>query len=157
MAYDVDGGPICAALDVDGATFIVNDCSTNCTAPVVANLSIQNNNTNAGLSSLWGAAHRLANVGVLYQAMTDQFINVQYRYVSERERETVDARPNLGGYQTIDLTWSATKLWWPAFSARAGVRNVFDAAVIYPAPNRTYPDDYPRPGRQWWLAATYKI
>ena len=124
---------------------------------VDANLSLQNNNANAGLSSLWGAAQRLANIGVLYQAMADRFINVQYRYVSERERETADARPSLEGYQTIDLTLSADKLGWPAFSARAGIRNLFDADVIYPAPKGTYPDDYPRPGRQWWLAATYRI
>ena len=121
------------------------------------NLTIQNNNTQDGLSALWGAAQTLANVGVLYQAKTDRFVNVQYRYVGAREREAADTRSALAGYRTFDFTFSADKAWLPGLSLRAGVRNVFDADVVYPAPKATYPDDYPRPGRQWWLAASYKI
>ncbi len=122
-----------------------------------ANLSMQNSDTEKGLGSLWGATQRLANVGVLYQAQADRFVNVQYRYVGARERETGDVRSALDGYQSLDLTVSADKLGMPALSLRAGVRNLFDADVVYPAPQATYPGDYPRPGRQWWLAASYKI
>ncbi|MBI3775850.1 MAG: TonB-dependent receptor [Gammaproteobacteria bacterium] len=121
------------------------------------NVSVQNSNTQEGLSSLWGAAQRLANLGVLYQANTDRYINVQYRYTGARERETADTRAVLEGYQTADFTVSADKIWLPALSLRAGVRNIFDADVRFPAPKATYPDDYPRPGRQWWLAANYDI
>jgi len=121
------------------------------------NLSLQNNDTQDGLNSLWGAAKILANVGILYQATTDRFINVQYRYVGARDRETTDTRSALAGYQTFDFTFSAIKIWKPAFGLRAGVRNVLDVDVVYPAPKETYPDDYPRPGRQWWLAASYRI
>lgn len=121
------------------------------------NLSVQNSDTQEGLTSLWGAAKRLANLGVLYQVNTDRYLNVQYRYVGARERETTDTRTALKGYQTVDFTFSADKVGVPALSLRAGVRNIFDADVVFPAPKATYPEDYPRPGRQWWLAANYKI
>ena len=124
---------------------------------VDANISVQSSDTRDGLSPLWGAARTLANAGVLYQMASDRFMNVQYRYAGARERETTDARSALDGYQTFDLTFSANKFWLPALSLRAGVRNMFDARVVYPAPKATYPDDYPRPGRQWWLAASYRI
>lgn len=124
---------------------------------VDGNISVQSSDTRDGLDALWGAAQVLGNVSVLYQAMTDRFINVQYRYVGTREREATDTRSALDGYQTFDLTLSANKLWLPALSLRAGLRNMFNADVVYPAPKGTYPDDYPRPGRQWWLAASYSI
>ena len=122
-----------------------------------SNVSVQSSTTREGLSPLWGAAQALANLGVLYQVTTDRFINAQYHYVGTRERETGDARSTLEGYQTVDLAFSANKVWLPALSLRAGLRNIFDADVVYPAPKATYPDDYPRPGRQWWLAAMYRM
>lgn len=124
---------------------------------VDGNVSIQSSDTSNGLDPLWGTAKVLANAGVLYQVVADRFINVQYRYVGERERETSDSRSALAGYRTTDITFSANKFGYSGLSLRAGLRNIFDADVVYPAPKATYPDDYPRPGRQWWLAATYKL
>lgn len=148
---------------MNGGAAYIRGVELEAVAPVTrtikldGNLSIQNNATRDGLGPLWGAAQRLANLGALYQLTADRVINVQYRYVGAREREVADTRSPLAGYQTVDFTISANKVWLPALSVRAGLRNVFDSEVVYPAPKATYPDDYARPGRQWWLALSYRI
>ena len=149
--YQNGGEAYIRGIELEGSTPLLINIKLD------GNVSIQHNDTQDGQGSLWGAAQRLANVGLMYQVMANRFVNVQYRYVGRREREAADTRSALAGYQTFDLTFSADKCLLPELNLRVGIRNVLDADVVYPAPKLTYPDDYPRPGRQWWLAASYKI
>jgi len=48
-----------------------------------------------------------------------------------------------------------TELSGKSISFRAGVKNMFDQDIKYPAPELTYIDDYPRAGRQWWFQVAY--
>jgi outer membrane receptor for ferrienterochelin and colicin len=81
--------------------------------------------------------------------------------VGERSRETGDARATLGGYRVTDIS---ARLFNVAstrgLTLRAGVRNVFDQDVRYPAVSMQqgiYPDDYPRGTRQWWTLLSYSF
>jgi outer membrane receptor protein involved in Fe transport len=37
------------------------------------------------------------------------------------------------------------------------VRNLFDEDIYYTASANTYPDDYPRPGINFWAQMTYEF
>lgn len=111
-----------------------------------------------------GAAHLTGAAGLVYQPRSDRMLTLQYRYVGEREREVGDVRENLAGYHTLDVSGSLLNLWGKGLSLRAGVKNIFDEDVRDPAPLTqdvtgkvfpSYPGDYPRPGRQWWLQVSY--
>lgn len=108
-----------------------------------------------------GAGHWLANAGVEYRASKDLTFNIRLREVGERSREAGDLRPTLGGYNVTDLSarlfnFANTR----GLTLRAGIRNVFDQDVRYPATsihNGIYPDDYPRGSRQWWTMLSYSF
>ncbi len=106
------------------------------------------------------SANWLANVGLMYQPHHMLALNLQYRYVGERNREIHDERPGLDEYHTIDITANIFNLIIEGLTLRAGIKNLFDEDVRYPAPmdqflsnppHPSYPDDYPRPGRTWWV------
>lgn len=122
-----------------------------------ANAAFNDSDTSGSVNALWGASQVHANVGAVYQLHANRYANLQYRYVGERNRETGDTRSSLESYQTIDFTFSAEKIWRPQLGLRAGIRNLLDVDVAFPAPKNTYPGDYPRPGRHWWFSAAYKL
>jgi iron complex outermembrane receptor protein len=113
------------------------------------------------------AASWLANIGLMYQPNSLFNLALQYRYVSDRNREQADPRENLGAYHTVDITGSLFNLGFKGLILRAGIKNLFDEDVRYPAPLEefsffgrrypTYPEDFPRPGRQWWCQITCKF
>ncbi|MEE8379925.1 MAG: TonB-dependent receptor, partial [Gammaproteobacteria bacterium] len=105
------------------------------------------------------------NVGVMYHPEKNYSISAQYRYVGERSREAIDTRSDLEGYQVVDVTVSSSNVVIGGFTLRAGVRNLFDEEITYPAPMVSfagpllpaYEDDYPRPGREYWLQADVRF
>jgi iron complex outermembrane receptor protein len=108
------------------------------------------------------------NIGVMYRPAKNYSVSAQYRYVGERQRVGGDPRSGLDGYQVIDLTVSAINFAKSGFDLRAGVKNIFDEKIIYPAPMvnfaasvpallPAYEDDYPRPGREVWLQADMRF
>ena len=113
------------------------------------------------------AAEWLANAGVIYQPLSNLTFALQYRYVGERGREAQDPRNDLDDYHTVDLTGTLCNLWLKGLTLKAGVKNLFDEDVRYPAlldpydisenPSLTYPEDLPRPGRRYWMGLTYEF
>jgi len=97
------------------------------------------------------AASWLGNVGLIFQPLRDYTMALQYHYTGHRHRAPQDMRAKLGSYNTLDITGSVFNVWQNDLTLRAGIRNVFDSAVHEPAPADTYPDDYPRAGREWWI------
>ncbi len=74
------------------------------------------------------------------------------RFATKRLRETGDSRNDLKGYVVLDET--LTYRIGPA-EFTAGVNNILDHDVRYPAPQDTYPKDYPRPGRTYMFRIAY--
>lgn len=110
-------------------------------------------------------AHLIGNLGLVYRPWMDYVFSAQYRYVSERERAENDPRDNLDGYDLVDATAGVENLWVTGFSLRGGVKNLFDADVRYPSPMvsfggsviPSYPEDYPRPGREYWVEMGFEF
>jgi iron complex outermembrane receptor protein len=88
--------------------------------------------------------------------LSDLTFCLQYRYIGEQNRSPADPRDNLGASHAVDLTANLFNLWARGLTFRAGVKNLFDADVRYAAPANTYPDDYPMPGRRWWVQLSYE-
>lgn len=102
------------------------------------------------------SANFLVNAYALFQPLKSLTFAVKFRHVGERERQPGDSREPLDGYQTWDLSASAFNVGIHGLSLRAGIQNVFDEDVKYPAPPATYADDYLRAGSEWWLKVAYK-
>jgi outer membrane receptor for ferrienterochelin and colicins len=93
----------------------------------------------------------LFNIGLLYEPVKYLIFGIQYQCVCDYVRASGDPRPELEGHQTFDITVSSFNTWYKGFTIRAGIKNLFSDEVKYPSLPNTYPDDYPRPGRSWWM------
>lgn len=110
-------------------------------------------------------AHLIGNVGLIYRPWTDYVFSTQYRYVSERERAEADPRSKLDGYDLVDVTAGVENVKVMGLSLRGGVKNLFDTDVRYPSPLvsfggsviPSYPEDYPRPGREYWVEMGFEF
>ncbi len=98
----------------------------------------------------------LGNLGLSYQLQPQLMSNLQWRYVGARNRESSDGRSRLDAYNTTDFTLRRVDFLKDT-TLSAGIKNMFDQDVRYPAPIDTYADDYPRSGRQWWLELSYRF
>jgi outer membrane receptor for ferrienterochelin and colicins len=124
------------------------------------NLTLQDADDESDGDPVADVASVLANAGVAYRLNRQLSASAQYRYVGGRERADGDPRANLDAYQTIDLTIIARQLL-AGMTIRGGVKNLLDEAVLNPSPLTnfggavipSYPQDYPRPGREYWLQA----
>jgi len=99
----------------------------------------------------------MGNAGLIIQPWINTSLAFQYRYVGKRSRYPEDYRTRLNDYHTMDLTASVFHLPVKGMTIRCGVKNLLNADVVFPAHPYTYLDDYPRPGRQWWLALSYEF
>lgn len=106
--------------------------------------------------AVFGSAEWMSNIGTTFRVSNDSELNLQYRYVSDRSREASDTRDELDAYSNIDLTLSINNAGHQDLTVRAGIKNLLDTDIFYPAPANTYINDYPRPGRTWWLQASYR-
>ena len=120
-----------------------------------ANFSYLNSSDNNTGRSIADSTDWLANFGLNYQPISRANLSLQYSYIDDTYRETTDTRDKLDGYTTTDITLSLTELFGHSISLRAGIKNIFDTDVKYPAPLLTYADDHPRAGRQWWTQLVY--
>jgi len=110
---------------------------------------------------LEGGTDVLANLALLWRPVTDWTTAVQLRYVGERVRADYDPRDPLPGYTLVDLSLQ----YRPSingFFGTLGVKNLTDVDYAYPDQSfvgvrRLMPDDYPRPGRTWWMSVGYNF
>jgi outer membrane receptor for ferrienterochelin and colicins len=80
---------------------------------------------------------------------------INYRHVGERKRVSYDTRNDLGGYDTIDLTFNRFNLGQKGLTLRAGLKNILGEEVK--APSDEYINDLPRPGTIWWFQVSYDL
>ena len=118
----------------------------------VSYLDTKDNNTGQAMP---GSTDWIANLGINYQPIARTNLALQYHYTGKSYRESTDSRDKLTAYNTTDFTLSLRELFGKNISFTAGIKNIFDEDVKYPAPMLTYVDDHPRAGRQWWLQTSY--
>ncbi len=131
-----------------------------------ANLSYVDTEVEGTGKELRESCNWIANMGVIYQPFSNMGFAVQYRYAGDRNREPMDPRDKLKGYHTVDITGSLFDTWLKGLTLRAGIKNLFDEDVRYPAPlesyipdeaHPSYPEDLPSGDRQWWLQLVYEF
>ncbi|MBI5551585.1 MAG: TonB-dependent receptor [Desulfobacterales bacterium] len=120
-----------------------------------ANLSYVNTEDKDTNEPIERTPNWLANAGLLYEVYSNLTLGLQYRYIGEQNRSPVDTRDKLEASHSVDVTASLFNLWARGLTLRTGVKNLFDADVRYAAPANTYPEDYPLPGRRWWVQISY--
>ncbi len=109
--------------------------------------------------SIPGSSDWLARLGGQWRATAGLFANLEINHVSNFNREQADPRPAAKGFTTADLTLTQESRY--GLTLRAGIANLFDADVRFPAflvggetaesYSLSYADDLPRPGRTWWI------
>ncbi|WP_455208220.1 TonB-dependent receptor plug domain-containing protein [Kaarinaea lacus] len=112
-----------------------------------------------------GIANLAGNVALLLQPWPDYIFGIQLKALGDRKREAGDSRPDLDGYSVIDITFNKFNFVLRNLNLRAGIKNLFDNDVVYPAPlasfpsgsplRPTYVNDYPQSGRELFLQLDY--
>jgi len=109
----------------------------------------------------------MSNTALVWQPHKQAVFVASWRHVGERNRDPADIRSGkLAGYDTFDFIANFMNIGGNGFSARLGVKNIFDTAVTFPsqvyhledgsvAP--IYNDDLPMPKRQLWLQFAYEL
>ena len=149
--YTNKGGAVIKGIEMEFARQVIQ------TIKIDGMLSISDTHDEETGKDLAGVAHVLANLGMTYRPLADYFINSQYRHVGNRNRDPSDNRAELKGYDTFDFTGGIMNLGVRRLDLHIGIKNVFNNQIVYPSPLNTYVDDYPRPGRQWWLQVSYEL
>ncbi len=86
----------------------------------------------------------MSNLSLTHTFVQGIISATRLRYVSNRRRAAGDDRHDVNGYLTCDETLS----WhYHDFDFIAGVKNIFNNDVRFPAPANTFRDDYPREDR----------
>jgi iron complex outermembrane receptor protein len=100
----------------------------------------------------------LSNAGLIWQPQTDWTAALNYRHAGKRNRGANDPRcESLDGYDALNLTLSKNNLFYKGTTLRCGVKNLFDADILYPANYFDYKEDYPQTGREWWIQMSYEF
>lgn len=86
----------------------------------------------------------MGNFSLIHTFATAVTSATRLRFVANRQRATGDDRHNLDGYIITDETLS----WhYRSLTFIAGVKNIFNHNVRFPAPVNSFEDDYPRDDR----------
>ncbi|MCU7879500.1 MAG: TonB-dependent receptor [Candidatus Thiodiazotropha sp. (ex Lucinoma aequizonata)] len=129
------------------------------------NLSYVNARFRSTGNKLPGGAKWLANLELFWKPVVDWTSSIQLHYVGERHRSNFDSRSHLAASTSLDFTVSYLSST-PGLQLYLGVKNLTNEDIRYPQqlttdfsgdPFLPYPDDYPRPGRRWWLSLSYDI
>jgi len=123
----------------------------------------ENDQTNDNVA---GVAELISNFAFLLQPWPDYAFGVQFKAVGDRSREAGDSRLDLDGYTVIDVTANMFNLGVRNLDLRAGIKNIFDNDIVYPAPMASLPsgavvpgyiNDYPQTGREIFLQMDYQF
>ena len=80
---------------------------------------------------------------------------LHYNYLGERYRSPEDLRDLIKENHKFSFSGNIFNCLHDDLTLRFGVKNLLDEDIIDPAPSNTYPNDFPRPGRFFWLNLTY--
>ncbi|KPA15787.1 TonB-denpendent receptor [Candidatus Magnetomorum sp. HK-1] len=111
-----------------------------------------------------GTANILANVALIFNPRKNVSLSLLCRHTGKRTRDVLDARNDLPAYNTVDISACIYNLGLRDLKIRAGIKNLSDVDIRFPAPLSedfmgnlipSYPDDFPRPGREFWFKVSY--
>jgi len=111
-----------------------------------------------------GAANFLANAALIFNPKRNISFSILYRHTGKRTRAWNDIREDLSAFNIVDFSVGIYNLGLKGLKIRAGINNLLDNDVRFPAPLSqdqmgniifTYPDDFPRPGREFWFKTSY--
>ncbi len=124
---------------------------------VEANASYADTEDDATGQPLEGSADWIANLGLIYQPTPHFSLNFRYRFIDDRHRAPTDAREDLDSLSIASVTASVFDAGFDGVTFRFGAQNLFDESVKDPAPQGTYPDDFPRAGRIYWAQVSVEL
>lgn len=106
---------------------------------------------------LEGTAPLLATFAVSDMVTATTAAGVVFRYESAKARAEEDGREEGSEVVRLDGTLFNREGFVPGLNSRLTVKNLLDREITLPSPPRTYPDDYPQPGRSLWLELAYRF
>ena len=106
---------------------------------------------------LEGSAKLLGNLTMTWQPVRDYTLTLWGNYVGARSRAAGDTRTKLAADTTVDVALGIINLFSERVTLRAGVKNLFDRVVKYPAPQTMYRNDYPGDRRTFWGQVAYNF
>ena len=111
-----------------------------------------------GDNALAGATPWQFKLGLGHQLKSLTRVNLEIVANGKREREDGDPRGDFDAVTQVDLSMLHDRLAGrDGLSLRAGIRNLLDERLEYPAPAMTYADDYPySDGALLWLQLIYR-
>lgn len=121
---------------------------------LAGNLALQDYSDN----DLAGASPWQLKLGIGHQLMPQTRVNLEIVANGERDREAGDSRDDFDAVTQLDLSLLQDRFAGRnGLSLRAGIRNLLDERLEYPAPAATYADDYPySDGALLWLQLIYR-
>ncbi|MDE2592682.1 MAG: TonB-dependent receptor [Burkholderiales bacterium] len=136
--------------------------TVNKTLRISGNCSYQFTEDGANQHDAGNAPHHQVYARADWRMLPNWSLHTQVNWISDQTRVHADTRANLPGYNTVDLTVRSEregKGWNTSFS----VRNALDAKVREPSvfdqspgqPFISLPNDYPMPGRSFYVQGTY--
>lgn len=101
----------------------------------------------------------------LFRSVSDEFSWYAHLFLSgERRRAADDVRGPLPAYAVCDTTFLAHDVITRGLDLSVSIRNLFNTQYRDPgpefapdAPTGLVPDDYPRPGRAFWIEVRYRF
>lgn len=102
-------------------------------------------------------ADKIATLGLSKKFNRNAGAALLYRYTGEKEREAGDTRHALAANSRIDISLFDDNFMTRELDISAGIKNLLDETILYPAPKETYAGDYPRAGRSYWVKAEYRF
>ena len=122
---------------------------------LLANLSYTDTEDKNANRAVGGSRAWLANLIVTGRLTSKWFATVHYRHNGDVARWASDERPDLAGYDTVDLSLNGYDLGVAGLTLRAGVKNLLNTEVKLLAMEGTYIEDLNRPSRTWWMGVEY--
>jgi len=100
----------------------------------------------------------MLKLGTEYKIMPMTLVHLQINAFGERDRQEIDSRSDFEQTTQVDVSLrSRNFLDVDGLDFRAGIRNLLDETLKYPAPVDTYADDYPySDGAMLWAQLSYR-
>ena len=100
----------------------------------------------------------MLKLGTEYKIMPMTLVHLQINAFGERDRQEIDSRSDFEQTTQVDVSLrSKNFLDVVGLDFRAGIRNLLDETLKYPAPVDTYADDYPySDGAMLWAQLSYR-
>jgi len=101
-------------------------------------------------TDLTNVAHHLAKGYYIYNLNNAFSLSGIVKYVSSKDRVPDDTRNKVSAYTTLDTTLNY-KNHKQNYDVTVGIKNIFDAKVVYPSTINTYTEDYTQEGRTFFV------